>query len=63
MELSVILRNLEGRLVPFNPVGKVSSPILDQIKNMRPSKIPMVRNLEVRLVPQNPVGKSHFKSN
>ena len=38
-----------------------SSPILDQIKNIRPSKnmelSAIVRNLEGRLIPQNPVGK------
>ena len=57
MKLSAINRNLEGRIVPHNPAGKVSSPILDQIKHIRPLKIPIVRNLEVRFVPQNPVGK------
>ena len=57
MKLSAINRNLEGWIVPHNPAGQVSSPILDQIKNIRPLKIPIVRNIEVRFVPQNPVGK------
>ena len=67
MELSVIIRNLEGRLVPHNPVGIASSPILDQIKNIWPSKIPIVRNLEVNNCSPNPGRgqgfKPYFKSN
>ena len=61
MKLSAINRNLEGRIIPHNPAGKVSSPNLDQIKNIRPLKIPIVGNLVVRFVPQNPVGKVWVK--
>ena len=58
MELSAIVRNLDGRLVLQNPVGKVSSPILYQIKNIRPLKIPIVRNVEVLKAAFGSRGKS-----